>query len=94
MVGKRTTNKKHRMKIKNSILRAVVERVTEIEVNMFGENVRLFVFENLDRDGDPCKYWVQNWECEDITDILNSDNHRTIKDALSEFYKRNSTYSE
>ena len=82
------------MKIVKFNLRAVVERVTEIEVNMFGENTRLFVFENLDQKGVPCKYWVQNWECDDITDTLNNDNHRTIKNALYEHYKSASNSSE
>ena len=75
------------MKVIKSELRAVIERVTEIEVNMFGEDKRLFVFENLDRDGNQCHYWVQNWECEDITDLLNSDNHTKINTGLKEHYR-------
>ncbi len=71
------------MKIVTFHLRAVIERVTEIEMGLR----RLFVFENLDRDGVCCKYWVQNWECEDITDTLNSSEHKRITDALHEHYK-------
>ena len=75
------------MKVIKSELRAVIERVTEIEVNMFGENKRLWVFENLDRDGNQCHYWVQNWECEDITDLLTNDNHTKINAGLKEHYR-------
>jgi hypothetical protein len=75
------------MKIIESKLRAVVERVTEIEVYLFGEKKRLFIFQNLDQDGIPCDYWVQNWECEDITQSLNNDTHRLIKDTLFDYYK-------
>ena len=73
------------MKVTKSTLRAVIERVTEIEF----DSHRLFVFENLGQDGKPCDYWVQNWECDDITDSLDRDEHEQIKHVLAQHYKNN-----
>jgi hypothetical protein len=75
------------MKVIESTLRAVIERVTEIEIPLYGENKRLFVFENLDRKGNPCKFWIQNWECDDITDTFSLDDRMKICAALREHYK-------
>jgi hypothetical protein len=82
------------MKIITSTLRAVIERVTEIEINLYGENNRLYVFENLDERGVACHYWVQNWECDDITDTLDYIDHKEIKNALYEHYKSASNSKE
>lgn len=71
------------MKIIKSTLRAVVERVTEIEL----DSMRLFVFEHLNESGKPCDYWVQNWECDDITQQLDYDEHQHITHILHDYYK-------
>lgn len=75
------------MKVIESTLRAVIERVTEIEIPLYGENKKLFVFENLAKNGHPCKFWIQNWECDDITDTFNLDDRVKISAALHEHYK-------
>ncbi len=82
------------MKIVNSKLRAVVERVTEIEINLHGEDKRLYVFENLNQDGIACDYWIQNWECDDITDTLDYKDCSKIMSVLHEHYKNNSNSKE
>lgn len=82
------------MKIVNSKLRAVVERVTEIEVNLHGEDRQLYVFENLDHNGVACDYWIQNWECDDITDTLDYEDRSKIMSVLHEHYKNNSNSKE
>ena len=79
------------MKIIDSILRAVVERVTELEVVLYGERKVLYVFENLDKRGVPCKFWVQDWECDDITDTLPTDFVTYLQDSLKEHYKSAAT---
>jgi hypothetical protein len=71
------------MKIHNSTLRAVVERVTELEF----DGQRLFIFENLDKQGRPAKFWIQNWECDDITDQFNYNKISQIAIALRDYYR-------
>lgn len=78
------------MKIIDHSLRAVIERVTEIEVLLYGVNTRLYVFENLNERGIPCTYWVQNWECDDITNDIPNDTHTMIKNMLKEHYSSQS----
>jgi hypothetical protein len=75
------------MKVIGSTIRAVVERVTEIELGMR----RLFVFEQIGKNGKSCDYWVQNWECDDITITLNYDEHKRIAEILHEYYKSEAT---
>jgi hypothetical protein len=75
------------MNILKSHLRAIVERVTELEFHLKGERKRLFVFEHLDYKGVPCEFWIQNWECDDITDLFNRQEQKEIQDALYEHYR-------
>lgn len=71
------------MKIRNSTLRAVVERVTEIVYDQY----RLFVFEYLDQKGCPHSVRIQNWECDDVTNQLTREEQKEIEEALYEHYK-------
>jgi uncharacterized protein YkuJ len=82
------------MKIVRSTLRAIIQRITELEVDLDGEDKRLYVFEKLDEKGVACDYWVQNWECENITDTLDHDDHKEIKKALYDYYKNESNSKE
>ncbi len=75
--------KTNQMKIHNSTLRAVIERVTELEY----DNEMLYVFENLDKQGRPAKFWIQNWECDDITDQFNYNQQSQIAIALRDYYR-------
>lgn len=74
------------MKVIESSLRAVIERVTEIEIDLYGTPTRLFVFENLNKQAKTCGYRIQNWECDDITDSFNYDDQRRIMKSLQEHY--------
>lgn len=75
------------MKIIGTELRAIVERVTYIQFHIEGEKRSLYVFEHLDRNGVPYKQWIQNWECDDITDSLSPTEQKEIYDALYEQFK-------
>jgi hypothetical protein len=75
------------MDIVKSTLRAIVERCTEVEFHYKGQRKRLFIFEHLDSKGVPCNFWIQNWECDDITDLFNYSERKEITDALYEHYK-------
>jgi hypothetical protein len=75
------------MKVIKSKVRAVIERVTEVEFDLFGEDKRLYVFENLDEDGKTCDYWFQNWECKDVTQFINYDDQRSIINAVQHHCK-------
>lgn len=77
------------MKIINSTLRAIVERVTQIE----WDGNHLYVFEHLDRKGVPATIWIQNWECEDITNNLTFEERKAIYSALEDYYKSESNSS-
>jgi hypothetical protein len=72
------------MKVIKSELRAVIERVTEVQF----DGMRLFVFQKIGRDGKPCDYWVQNWECDEITQQLSYEEHKEITNFLHEHYKQ------
>jgi hypothetical protein len=78
-----------KMKIVNSILRAVVERVTQLEWLSEGYKVRLYVFEHLGQDGTPVEQWIQNWECDDVTSGFTREELKEIYDTLEEYYKCN-----
>ena len=82
------------MKIVNHTLRAVVERVTQLEWHHEGDKVRIYVFEHLGLDGTPAKQWVQNWECEDITNQFTRAELKEIYDTLEEHYKCKATSKE
>ena len=75
------------MKVIKSKVRAVIERVTEVEFELFGEDKRLYVFENLDEDGKTCDYWFQNWECEDVTQFIDYEDQRNIINAVQHHCK-------
>jgi len=81
----RTT--KTKMKILNSILRAVVERVTELEWHHKGARLRLWVFEHLGREGETVDQWIQNWETDDVTDNFSRTELQEIYDVVDEYYK-------
>jgi hypothetical protein len=69
------------MKIINSTIRAIIERVTEIEY--YGIN--LFVFEYIDEKGRPHDMRIQNWECDDISKQFTDEELINIKDLLKEY---------
>lgn len=71
------------MKINSSTLRAIIERVTEIQ---YGED-RIFVFEYLDQKGCPHDVRIQNWECSDITSQFNRQEMKEIEEALYDHYR-------
>ena len=77
------------MQIVDTILRAVVERVTEIHGVIDGDPTRLYVFEHLDKQGRPVETWIQNWECEDITNNLTWSERKEIFEAVENHYKKN-----
>jgi hypothetical protein len=71
------------MKICNSTLRAIIERVTEIQ---YGDD-RIFVFEYLDQKGCPHDVRIQSWECLDITSRFTREQQKEIEEALYEHYR-------
>ena len=71
------------MTIIKSTLRAVVERVTQIEWN----SSHIYVFEHLDEKGVAAERWIQNWECDDITNQFTRDEKEGIYYTLIEYYK-------
>ena len=71
------------MKINNSVLRAVIERVTEIVYDQY----RLFVFEYLDEKGCPHGMRIQNWHCENVTSQFTREEQKEIEEALYEHYR-------
>ena len=71
------------MKIVSTDLRAIIERVTEIEY----DGMRLFVFEYLDSRGVPHSQRIQNWECDDITKQFKYGERCDITKALYEHYR-------
>jgi hypothetical protein len=79
------------MKIINHTLRAVVERVTEVEWHHEGDKIRLYVFEHLGHDSTPAARWIQNWECDDVTDNFSLAEREEIYDVLKAYYKCNAT---
>lgn len=78
------------MKIVKHTLRAVVERVTEIEY----EDMRLFVFEDLDEKGCPHNVRIQNWENFDITRKLTRGEREEIANALYEHHRSKANSSD
>lgn len=82
----RTT--KTKMKILNSILRAVVERVTELEWHHKGARLRLWVFEHLGKEGETVDQWIQNWYTDDITDTFDREEQKEIFAAVDSYHKR------
>ena len=81
------------MKIVNTVLRAIVERVTQLEWprEHGDERFRLYVFDHLGRDGTPADRWIQNWETDDVTDNFSRTELREIYDAVDEHYKCKAT---
>ena len=75
------------MKVISTDLRAIVERVTELEWYSEGAKLRLFVFEQLGRDGKPCVERIQNWECDDVTNQFSSSERAEIFEAVNEHWK-------
>ena len=74
------------MKIINSTLRAVVERVTHIQ----WESTQLYIFEHLNEKGVAAERWIQNWECYDITDNFTYEERKEIYNILEDYYKSKS----
>ena len=75
------------MKIVNSTLRAIIERVTELEWLHKGETLQIYVFEHLDERGVAAKQWIQNWHCDDVSHIFGYEERKKITETLYEFYK-------
>ena len=77
------------MKVIASDLRAVIERVTEVKVyfESVGIDNRIFVFEQLDREGKPCKRWIQDWKCNDITRGFNQSELNEIFEEVRRYHK-------
>jgi hypothetical protein len=70
------------MKILQTKLRAIVERVSRIEVEIKGEIRHLFVFEQIGENGKAYDYRIQNWECDNITHTLDWEDRERIMKAL------------
>jgi hypothetical protein len=75
------------MKIIDTVLRAIIERVTELEWHSEGLRTRIWVFEYLDSKGNPHSRRVQNWECDDITDDFSSGELEEIYQVVTNHYK-------
>lgn len=75
------------MKIVNYTLRAIVERVTQLEWHTEGNKIRLYVFEHLGENGTPVKEWIQNWECDDVTQRFTRAERKEIFDVVEDYYK-------
>ena len=77
------------MEVITSDLRAIIERVTEVKgsFELVGIDKRIFVFEHLDRKGGPCKQWIQDWECNDITRAFNQSELYEIFDEVQKYHK-------
>jgi hypothetical protein len=71
------------MKIIDSTIRAIIERVTEINYN----NMRLFVFEYIDQKGRPHNTRIQNWECDDISKQFTNKEWEDIKYLIEDYYR-------
>jgi hypothetical protein len=74
------------MKILETKLRAIVERVSTVEVEIKGEIRHLYVFEQLGENGNAYGYRIQNWECDNITDTLDQEDKARIMKALGHPY--------
>jgi hypothetical protein len=74
------------MKILHTKLRAIVEKVSTIEVEIEGQITQLYVFEQLGENGKPYGYRIQNWECDDITHTLDWEDRERIMKALEHPY--------
>ena len=75
-------------KIVKSTLRAIVERVTQLEwPSEEGHKIRLYVFEYLGQDGTPVEQRIQNWECDDVTSGFTRAELKEIYDTLEDHYK-------
>ena len=77
------------MKVVTSDLRAIIERVTEVKgsFELIGIDERIFVFEHLDRKGEPCRQWIQDWECHDITRAFNQSELIEIYEEVHKYHK-------
>lgn len=80
------------MRVLSTDLRAIVERVTELEVELSttGGTVthrRIYVFEQLGRNGKPCGHRIQNWRTDDITDDLSVEEQKEIFEAVENHWK-------
>jgi len=75
------------MKIVNTELRAVIERVSTIEFDSQNEKKCIVVFEYLDAKGNPNEYKIQNTNNEDITDRFTHQEGKKITDILCKHYK-------
>ena len=78
------------MKIVNTDLRAIVERVTELEWPHEGERLRLYVFDHLGRKGSPVGRRIQNWETDDVTDNFSRTELQEIYDVVDEYHRSKS----
>jgi len=79
------------MKILDTILRAVIERVTELEWHTEGLKTRIWVFEYLDRQGNVYSRKVQSIDCDDITSEFSQAELTEIYDTLKQYYKSEAT---
>ena len=70
------------MRILQTKLRAIVERVSTIEVEIEGQIRHLFVFEQIGENGKAYGYRIQNWECDDITHTIDWEDRERIMEAL------------
>lgn len=77
------------MEIVSTTLRAIVERVTELRWPHKGENLRLYVFDHLGKDGNSAERWIQNWYCDDVTVNFTPAERKEIYDVVDKHYKCN-----
>lgn len=75
------------MKIVNSVLRAIIERVTHLEWHHEGEKIQIYVFEHLDEKGVPADQWIQNWYTEDVTLNFTHAERKEIYNVVEEYYR-------
>lgn len=60
---------KLKAQVNSSSLRAIIERVTELTLDLEdGEKRTVYVFQTIGSDGRSHGGRIQNWECDDITE--------------------------
>ena len=82
------------MKIVNSTLRAIVERVTQLEWPHEGTPIQIYVFEHLDRKGVPAAQWIQNWNTDDVTLNFTPAERKEIYDVVEDYYRSKANSSD
>jgi len=71
--------------INSSNIRAIIERVTEVNVPEYEH--RLYVFEHLTYNHQVCYRRIQDWGSDDVTDEVSPIVRERIYSVLENYYK-------